>query len=187
MIVTVLWEDARSQGDVRGFSAGDLVDACIRDRRTDAPRDLRIRHVPKNGDSKVIGALRDDYAHLTGNGPVFAVLDRDKIRARWRHDAKPPANCMQGISQRIALECGGRRDIVFFRQNMESLLEACCTALGIAYPDRSRKPRPDERDAIIGRVVRDRNARAAVLKEYLDLRRLVDRVDAALQSAAARP
>lgn len=184
MIVTVLWEDQR--GDRRnGFAPGALVNACVKDRlaMVAQPIRARIEHVPKKGNGNVLKALKNDFSSLRNDGRVIAVCDRDKFHLLWRDHYEPPHNCMQGLTERVASDCGGPRELVFLRQNMETLLEHCRAALGILTEAAARKPSPEDRDELIERVLRDRQARAYILAHFADFRRLVDRIAAVLTPA----
>jgi hypothetical protein len=98
VIVTVLWEDQRG-GPMKGVGPHQLLLKCLEDRGLDPVWIKRVNSVPKKGVSKLLTTLKDDLSKLTGNGPVFAVIDRDKVH---QHLIAPrPTNCMAGIKGHI--------------------------------------------------------------------------------------
>jgi hypothetical protein len=132
--------------------------------------------VPKKGNGNLVRrALASDLDHLTKTGPVFAVLDRDKVEELWRQHERP-ANCMAALRQRIVQEAPGSYDLVFLVENVESLVDACRVSLNL--PSGKRKPTPEERDTILERAVwnADPSQRGRILAECPSFKRLVGRV-----------
>jgi hypothetical protein len=141
----------------------------------------QISSLSEKGVGNVIKKLRQDLPKLTKTGPVFAVIDRDKAREIWKTD--PPADCMTAIRERIRKEAtSGDYELVFLVQNMESLIDACDD--GFRSRLGGRKPTPDERDSILGRVAWETPSRLpSILKNCPSFERLVIRVVNALALA----
>lgn len=175
MIVTILWEDQR--GPTRGFGPHELLVQCLVDRLARKRSEIErcINGVPKKGVSNVLRAMRQDLRNLANDGPVFAVIDRDKIHRAL--DAQP-MNCMTGMRDYILENAQGKLyvDVVFLVDNIESLIDASCVALGIEKP--SAKPTLDERDRYCGRLVWKGTpaTRAKALEGCPSFARLVERV-----------
>ncbi len=176
MIITVLWEDQRG-AEVKGFGPHDLLLACLADD-TGGPRDTLKRLVeshPKKGNGNVRAALQRNLAGLSASGPVFAVIDRDKIRQLWRYPGPPPPDCKPGIAEPFRLDAPGDYDLVFLVDNMESLVAAARNALAVPHP--STKPNPDERDRLLARAAWGaRDVRAAIRGSCTSFDRLVARI-----------
>lgn len=186
MIVTVLWEDSRGR-QRKGFGPHELLVACLVDRlvgggatnwarRQELRRFVedRISPRPKKGVGQLRKALEREGEKLANDGPLFAVLDSDRIRERWRQD--PPADCPPAIAQRIREEISGTYALAILVRNVESLVEAACRATGAPVP--SGKPRPDERDRLLDRAVwfAGPTERAAILLDCPSFGRLMARV-----------
>jgi hypothetical protein len=171
VIVTVLWEDKR--GQTKGFGPHDLLVKCLADQLDLDPYEIkqRVNSAPKKGVDILLGALQKDQAGF--KGPVFAVIDRDKVH---EHLLPRPTNCMAGIKNQILAKAPGDYDVVFMVDNIESLVHAACAAMGRSYP--LGKPRPDERDRYFGELAwnRDRDTRKEALRLCPSFARLVDRV-----------
>jgi hypothetical protein len=182
MRITVLWEDSRGIV-LKGFAPHDLLVACIAEKlgRKRVEVDSQISSVPKKGAGNVIKALRRDLSRLTKTGPVFALIDRDKVREMWKTD--PPADCMTAIRERIRKDVASvDYELVLLVQNMESLIDACDD--GFRSRLGGRKPTPDERDRILGRVAWETPSRLpSILKDCPSFDRLVIRVINALALA----
>jgi hypothetical protein len=133
----------------------------------------RINSAPKKGVSNLLKALKKDLGNLAGSGPVFAVIDRDKIH---EHLDPRPTNCMTGIRNHILGQAQAECDVVFMVENIESLIDASCEAMAIERP--SKKPTPDERDRYCARLVWNgtQTTRAAALALCPSFARLVERV-----------
>jgi len=185
VIIEVVWEDQRG-GPQKGFAPGQLVDACLRDRRGLSPYDAlpaTVRHNPKKGNANVLRALWRDQPHA--QGPMFAVLDLDRVDRAF---APPwPVACKQAVLDRIVADCaefGVEQDpkhVVFLAQNMETLVNDCLAALGEPLLPPGTKPTPDERDRLIAKAAwRDAATRSSVLERNATLRRLVEKVDATM-------
>ncbi|CAN0509378.1 unnamed protein product, partial [Phaeothamnion confervicola] len=144
-IVTVLWEDQRGVS-VKSFGPDVLLKACVADIRGVETKHL-ITAIPKKGVGNVLKALENDLRRLSNSGPVFAVIDRDQIRNSWQ---PAPPDCMTGLKERIKDKAPGNYDIVFLVENIETLVAACCEALGLSRP--TTKPNPDARDRILQRA-----------------------------------
>ncbi len=184
MIVTILWEDARGIL-AKGFGAHTLLLACLVDlgvAREDLPR---IEAHAKKGNSNVRKALRTDGARLAKAGPVYAVLDRDKIRELWK-PGPMPADCKQAIAEQFKLDAPGEYDLVFLEQNIESLLRAALESMASEVPEAPWKPNPDERDRILSRVAwATARERDEVRRRCPSFDRLVTRVAAKLRPVVA--
>lgn len=150
MKVTILWEDQR--GVVKGFAPQILLEKCIEDSLSLNLEEIRrtLQSVPKKGIGNVVKALKRDGEKLANDGPVLAVIDRDRIHDRWKRDPNPPTNCMSGIKARIASEVAASHEIIFLLDNMESLVKACCESLKRDIP--RDKPTPDQRDRIVAQA-----------------------------------
>jgi hypothetical protein len=171
MRITVLWEDQRGV-ITRGFGPHDLLVSCVADELRCA-RDAIKRHidsVPKKGNRNVVKALKQDLDKLS-RGPVCAVIDRDKILDLWPAAQRPPG-CLTGISGALHREAQGSYELILLIDNVETLVAACCHALGISEP--ASKPSPDERDRLLQRVAwGDTSARRAVREAVPSFDRLV--------------
>ena len=107
-------------------------------------------------------------------GPVYAVLDRDKILKLWAVGERPPA-CLSGIQKAMSVKAPGNYELILLIDNMETIIEACCKATQRAMP--RSKPSPDERDRILGGLTwGDAKARDIVRTVVLSFDRLVRRV-----------
>jgi hypothetical protein len=97
-VITVLWEDQRGV-EVRGFGPHDLLVSCLVDDLNSDRRQVakQVESHPKKGNTKVLKEIQRNYEHLRGRGPLFAVVDRDRIQDLW----KGSPNCMSGIRQRF--------------------------------------------------------------------------------------
>lgn len=173
MITTVLWEDQLG-GQTKSFGPHELLIACLEDR-TGQPRTV-LKHlvvsVPLKGNGNVRRALQRNLGKLIQSGPVVAVLDRDKAQDLWSQ--KPP-NCFGGLRSALRHDAPGDYDVVFLVDNIESIIVACCHALGEPVP--TTKPSPNHRDRIIGKVVWcPASARQAVCIAVPSFGRLVQRV-----------
>lgn len=73
---------------------------------------------------------------------------------------------------------------MFLIDSMESLVEACCKAVGVPPP--TAKPGPDERDRLIDKATRGGpDTRSKILLGCPSFARLVERVDAVLPEGRA--
>jgi len=155
--VNILWEDQRGV-QTKSFGPHELLIACVADelvmprghlwvRARDALQRI-ILSQPKKGIGNVRVSLQRDVG-LLDDGPVFAVVDRDKVRDLWKEG--PPPDCMSGIADRFRQEAPGNYDLVFLVQNVESLVEAACLATNAAVPQ--KKPDPDRRDRLLVQAV----------------------------------
>lgn len=98
----------------------------------------------------MLGALDQELGRLRKLGPVCAVLDCDKVQDLRLAGQRLPT-CFSGI--RKALDNHARRSdygLVLLDQNVETLVTACCRAIGTTAPD--SKPSPDHRDRILGKT-----------------------------------
>lgn len=173
MIVTVLWEDQRG-GQIKGFGPHALLVACVADSLGLVPNRLKglIESHPKKGNGNVIVALRRDLERLANSGPVVAVFDRDKI-PELVNLHQPVADCRRITKERIRNLAPGNYEVVFLERNIETLIEAVCRVLGESAPE--QKPRPDERDRILGRAVwASPDVRRRIRDECPSFSRLVD-------------
>jgi len=176
MIVTVLWEDQRG-AETKGFGPHELLLTCVADDLSMNRESLGgvVQSHPKKGVGNVRAAIVRDILRLTRSGPVFVVVDRDKIRDLWKSADIQPANCMTGISQRFHQDAPGDYDLLFLIDNVESLIEAACLALDIPCPE--AKPNPDERDRLLARATwSSQNVRAAIRKRCPSFDRVVKRI-----------
>lgn len=180
MRITVLWEDSPG-GETKGFGPHALLVACVADELGLEREKIRgqISSVAAKGVGNIIRALKTNLTKLNRAGKVFAVVDRDRAAELWK-TASPPPNCMSAIRERIAKDiAGGEYELVFLVQNMESLLDACedpsHAKVGV------RKPTPDQRDRVLGRVTWDASSRRDRLRTSCpSFDRLVKRVAVAL-------
>lgn len=161
MIVTVLWEDQRGV-TTKGYGPNALLVACLADTLNWERKEIErsLSGIPLKGAGNVIKTLCRDGSRITQAGPLIAVIDRDKVYDHLRRP-KPATNCIQLVRHAIQSQAQGLAcEIVFLIENMESLLCACCTALG--KEALVSKPTPDERDRLLSQVawstreVRDR-------------------------------
>lgn len=187
MKLTILWEDQR--GTVgKQFGPDVLLKACLRDRGVE-PGDVVA--LPKKGNGNVVAALKGEYAPLAKSGPVFAVLDSDKVTKLWSNP--PSTTCKADWADRIVRDCQAaqaghqltdRRQLVFLVDNVESLVAPCLTALG--EPPLAAKPSPNDRDRVLSKVAwADAHVRKDVLKACDSFERLVELVAAKLSKQTA--
>ena len=148
MIVTVLWEDQRAAG--KGFGPHELLVSCLADELATEASTLkkRVRSHPKKGNAKVLADLKLNAARLRNSGPLFAVIDRDKVRKLWSA-ADAPTDCLSGLGKHFHRDAPGDYELVFLIQNVESLLDIAADVLGEAKL--RSKPSPDERDGLFQR------------------------------------
>jgi hypothetical protein len=182
MKVTVLWEDSLSRGTVtRQFGPHELLVACLEDdlRRPRWDLSKSIFSNPRNGRDKVRLSLRNDLDRLRRDGPVVAVIDRDRARELW--PAAEAADCMSGIKRRLSEDAPGDYEVVFLHRNVESLVEAVCAALRLPVP--AKKPNPNDRDEILLKATSASiEVRGEVRRLCASFDRLEIRVGAKLQS-----
>jgi hypothetical protein len=180
MIISVLWEDQYGAAP-RNFGPHVLLVACVADARR-CDRSLVQRFVipnPRKGNAGVREALQEDGARLFDDGPVFAVLDRDKVRELWKLPGPMPPECMSAIAERFRQDAPGDYDLVFLVDNVESLLRASASILEQEAP--KHKPTPNERDRILARLAwSDAAKRGRLLELCPSFERLVTRVAAQL-------
>lgn len=140
MIVTVLWEDQRAAG--KGFGPHELLVSCLADELATEASTLkkRVRSHPKKGNAKVLADLKLNAARLRNSGPLFAVIDRDKVRKLWSA-ADAPTDCLSGLGKHFHRDAPGDYELVFLIQNVESLLDIAADVLGEAKL--RSKPSPD--------------------------------------------
>lgn len=176
MIITIIWEDQRNV-EADGFGPHELLLACVADRLGYKHGQLskRVYARPAKGNSNVLKRLKTDGARLEKAGPVFAVVDRDKIADLWRSPGAKPLACMSELAKRFRQDAAGRYELVFLIDNVESLIEA---SLG-NFPEGGmlKKPKPAERDRILGKIAfGDRSQRELLLQRVPSFARLVERV-----------
>jgi hypothetical protein len=182
MRITVLWEDC-SGGETKGFGPHDLLVACVADElRLERHRVKgQLSSVATKGVGNIIRGLKTNLTKLNKAGKVFAVVDWDRAAELWKA-ASPPPNCMSAVRERIAMDItSGDYELVFLVQNMESLLDACEDARHIKNV--GRKPTPDERDRVLGRIIwgdASPSARERLRAKCPSFDRLVKRVAATL-------
>ena len=152
MRIIVLWED-QLDVDVRNFGPGTLLAACVADRLRCQMTQVAplLKSIPRKGNGGIRKTLRSDFVQLEKSGPVFVVLDRDKMKDLWRNTHPHVNDCMTGHRQRLQAEAPGDYDVVFLHQNMESLIQAACDAGRVLAP--TAKPTPSERDKYLNRLV----------------------------------
>lgn len=151
MIITILWEDQRGV-TTKGYGPTTLLVACLADTLKWERKEIetKLSGVPLKGAGNVIKTLCKDGAKIRDSGPLVAVIDRDKVFDHLRQP-KPATNCMQLVRKSIITQAQGLAcEIVFLIDNMESLLSACCNALGKDFP--GSKPTPDDRDSLLSQV-----------------------------------
>lgn len=185
MIVTVWWEDQRQRALPRQFGPHTLLVACVADELDANVRFVGeiMRSIPLKGAGNVRRELMETAPNL-GAGPLFVVLDRDKVIELWPAD-KRPSDCMQGISRQIRSEAPGGYDLVFLQRNIETLVHACAAAL--REPTPTAKPKPEVRDRLLHRVAWEaRQVRDQVRENVVDFDRLVRRVAALVLQAQAK-
>jgi hypothetical protein len=178
--VVVLYEDSRApETSANRYPLHDLVLASVGDRMgtTVYALEKRLVHWPLKGAGNVRKKL--ELGLVGGSGEaVFAVLDRDKIGDASAFPGSGHCFSSIGAAIRGAAKSSIRVRVtpVLLEQNAESVVDACCVALG--QPRLARKPKPAERDHILGKVAyNERGRRDAVLAlvpslEYL-VRKLV--------------
>lgn len=151
MKITVLWEDQRG-GTIKGFGPHELLVSCVADELSRVRDEIKklIVSVPKKGNGNVVQALQRELDRLRNLGPVCAVLDRDQAVNLWPAGSRPAA-CLSGVRAAVAQLAPGRYELVLLDANVETLVLACCEAIGDSAP--ASKPSPDERDRILARVV----------------------------------
>lgn len=186
MKLTVLWEDQRG-GVIKGFGPHELLVSCVADELQRARDDLKklIVSVPRKGNGNVMHALQRELDKLRNLGPVCAVLDRDQAVNLWPAGSRP-ATCLSGIRAAVADLAPGGYELILLDANVETLVTACCRALGSGAP--VSKPSPDERDRILARATWDApRVRALVRDAVPSFERLVQWVSRNLRDAAQAP
>jgi len=148
MGIWVLWEDQR--GSTRGFGPHDLLLMCLADDLGQLPFQSwwwrEVKPLPKKGSGNVLIALRHNLSKLRDEGEVVAVLDRDKAH-KLTDPAMKPSACRAGLLKALRDRAPGPYELIFLEQNIETLVMACCKALGKSQ--KQSKPRPDQRDALL--------------------------------------
>lgn len=146
MIVTIWWEDARQAVRSKAYGPDQLVAACVADDLACTIKAVtnRFTGVPKKGVGNVMRCLREEAANFSP-GPLCAVIDHDKVLDLWPSDRRPTP-CKQGICSKIRADAPGDYRLVLLYDNVESLVDASCLALGWSkVPDK----RPTERDKVL--------------------------------------
>lgn len=186
MIVTILWEDER--GPTQGFGPEILLIQCVKDRLPERHAQVKrlISSTPQKGVSNLLKTLRNNWRKLADNGPVYAVIDRDKIH---RELPGQTPTCLTGMRNHILASEEERRavDLVFLIENVESLIAAMCTALEQPVP--SSKPTPAERDRYFAMLTWDAppQKREEALKLCPSFARLVERVAKSVSETKLSP
>ncbi|MBN1612151.1 MAG: hypothetical protein JW940_36305 [Polyangiaceae bacterium] len=181
MQITVLWEDQRGVR-AKGFGPHALLVACLVDDEVGTREELsdRLNSIPLKGNGNVLRELRGKAHRILDSGQLFAVFDRDKTHELWPSKDNVP-NCMSGVAARLKQDAPGDYEVVFLRDNIESLLSAAAQALG--FPSPANKPTPDERDRLLGQLTwGTAEARRKTRSTCPSFDRLVRRVAATFQT-----
>ena len=182
MIITILWEDQRPV-DAKGFGPHELLLSCLADTLGTERQKLvgLIKPIPKKGNANIRKALQRDGERLVKKGPVFAVLDHDKIRDLVKVPNSIPKECLSGIKEQFMKEITIDFNLTLLIENIESLVNAVCDAL--RETKFNRKPTPDERDRILNRCAWSKPAdREQVCQLCPSYSRIVERISEALRS-----
>lgn len=150
MKITVLWEDQRG-GAIKGFGPHELLVACVADALQCERHCVTkyVQSIPRKGNGNVIRALKQDLSKLSRSGPVCAVLDSDQVLNLWPGGQRP-ATCRSGIRAAVSAKASGDYKLILLDKNVETVVEACCRAMGDVTP--VSKPLPDDRDRLLGRA-----------------------------------
>jgi hypothetical protein len=176
MRITILWEDQQG-AETKNFGPHELLLSCLSDQLSMNRNNIKplIFSIPKKGNSNVRKALQTDGERLANHGPVFAVVDRDKIQDLWRNKLSRLPNCMSGISQQFHHDAPSTYELIFLLQNMESLLDSTYSALCITAP--ANKPSPNERDGYLMQAVwSNRDIRDQIQESCISFKRIVHKV-----------
>jgi hypothetical protein len=169
----VLYEDEQVKG-TRTYGPHMLLLACVADRVGGSSWELRasIDARPKKGDGNLKKVLDENGADLANAGPLFALFDHDKVRACY---GLAQEACKRDLLQAIRAHTKGAPTVVLLEQNMEDLVNACCTAMGLPRPN--AKPKPLQRDQIVQRAAAAQaTVRAEILATMPSFKRLVEAV-----------
>ncbi len=149
MIITVLYED-ESAPNSNKFGPHTLLLKCIEDDvgKDDKEIGWHIISKPKKGNGNVKKELTSNYKKLSDAGGLCAVFDYDKVHECFSIGKN---ECKSSVQEknRTATNCNNFTTI-FLVENTETLLNACCEAVGIPHP--LSKPNPEERDKICHKV-----------------------------------
>jgi hypothetical protein len=171
----VLYEDSLRAGtNPSQFLPHLILQKCLLDDGEDPSILRRLEAYPLNGASKLL-----KYAERPNNSRLIAVLDHDKLRLelKLQHDV-PEAVVMAKLKTRAPSV-----QFVLLRENLETLVEAVCTATGIAVP--TSKPKAAERDDLLKRALSsDRRIRDDVRRMMPSVDTLVAQVRATLAELA---
>jgi hypothetical protein len=169
--VTIWWEDRLNSSRPKLFGPNQVLVACVADELGRSYSEVKnsIDGHPKKGAGQLTTGLQRDLPGL-GIWPLGVVFDRDKVLDLWR-DGDRPAACMSGICEAIRARAPGDYVIVLLRDNMETLVNAAGTVLGLASVRKSR----DERDRILQRLAFDGTfeQRRRLREKVVDFDRLV--------------
>jgi hypothetical protein len=150
--ITVLWEDQRG-GIMKGFGPHELLVSCVADELR-CQRHLVTTYIvpaPRKGNGNVIRTLKQDLSKLSRSGP---------------------ASCLSGIRAAVSVSAPGDYELILLDENVETLVTACCGAIGSIAP--VAKPSPDERDRLLGRAAwAAANVRGRVRRDVPSFNRLV--------------
>ncbi len=141
-IVTILYED-QSSAAPNDFGPHALLLAMLADDLGRSRWQLRNRFnaIPKNGNSKLRTELKLHTADMAAFGPVFAVLDGDRVRECY---GLPRDSCLGNVVTAIKEEASGPVEVVIVDRNMESVVRVCRKEVG--RDPNVPKPTPRQRD-----------------------------------------
>jgi hypothetical protein len=177
--IAILYEDAR--GQAKGFPLHTLVCACIADGigcGVEVVEPL-LRPVPKNGDSKLLAACREEAPDMREKS-IFALFDADKL---YRLLKQPGNTALPALHGLLRSEVSDPRTQVFLlERNTETLVEAAADCLG--------RPRPTtknqlDRDTLLASAARDfsRSSRDCIREKVPSFATFVDALVPRVQSA----
>jgi hypothetical protein len=179
--ITILWEDELGV-ERQGFGPQRLLNAALvvgrgkGESRFDLGKAIKAN--PKKGAGSLRKALKRDGARLLANGPVFAVLDGDRVRTAYQESE---GICRSQLKAKMQSEAPGV-EFVLLEKNTETLVDLCCKVLPRQQP--AGKPTPNERDKVLNAAAdlfeRDPEKLAQFLAACPSFERLVKKVQDAL-------
>jgi hypothetical protein len=186
-ILWILYEDQLS-GAPKGYGPHALVTQCLADRRGLERRKLEavLRSRPLKGNGNVLRDSKQNFRRLSASGPVFAVYDDDKIRELLK---LPHQACKAQVTACLQKDCEAPEAlvIVLLERNIETVIETIFKIEpGIHKSDvresATQKKNLNDRDMVLHAAAAPdkRRMRDDLLNQMPSLRRLVEKLDAAL-------
>ena len=152
-MIMVLYEDQLAAGTLpKQYGPHLLVKQCVADMlgREGYWEVGDVEALPCKGRDQLLRKLREGRQYAAAS--VVAVLDDDKVRdAHAALEGACKADVVRWLRESTGCPSPARLRPVLLAENMETLVDAVCTCLGLPIPQ--AKPRPIDRDELISRAL----------------------------------